>query len=55
MGLHDLALRGKTVDLLKGVVAPNKHVFGVQDWTYQPQRCLRIMCFGIHAAQVRTA
>ena len=37
------------------VVAPNKQVFYMQDWVYQPRRFMCVLRVGIHAAQVPVA
>ena len=55
MGLHDLAIRGKKVDLLKGVVAPIGLLLIVPHRVYKYRRSMRVVCRGIHDAQVRAS
>jgi len=55
MGLHDLAIRGKKVDLLKGVVAPIGLLLIVPHRVYKYRRSMRVVCRGLHGAQVRAS
>ena len=55
MGLHDLALQGTKVDLLKGVVAPIGLLLNVPHGVYKYRRSMRVVCRGLHGAQVRAS